>query len=335
MNEYPSISVILPVFNAEKYLKDCIESILEQTLNDFELIIINDGSTDNSISIIESYMKQDDRIILISRKNYGLVETLNDGLRIAKGKYIARMDSDDIARNDRLEKQYDYLETNRDITVVGSLVKVIGDCSEDFKAKALKKYNYVLNDNNQESFLLKIGLVCHPTIMFKRDIIYSFGMYRDKYYTSEDYDFYLRLLKKGAKFRILQEELLTKREHMESKSSIERKNYISLQQWISIRLDYLEDRIDLNRDVVIWGASNAGILVKDIIEIRYPKCRVKFFLDRSKTGVLEGVEIISSEKIYDFQKEFIICASQPGKVEIEEILLSLGLQEFKQYLILV
>lgn len=110
INQNILISVILPVYNAELYLKEAIESILKQTYKSFELIILNDGSSDNSLNIINSF--KDDRIILIDRENNGLVYTLNEGINMAKSKYIARMDADDISLSDRFEKQIKHMEEN-------------------------------------------------------------------------------------------------------------------------------------------------------------------------------------------------------------------------------
>jgi len=101
-NEEVAISVLLPVYNAEKYIKETIESILNQTFTNFEFIIINDGSTDNSLEILQYFAKLDDRIRLISRKNIGVVDTLSEGLELVNAPYIARIDSDDIAPPDRL-----------------------------------------------------------------------------------------------------------------------------------------------------------------------------------------------------------------------------------------
>jgi glycosyltransferase involved in cell wall biosynthesis len=107
----PQISVIMAVYNGEKYLAEAIESILNQTFKEFEFIIIDDGSKDNSLNIIKRYAKKDSRIIIIkNEKNMKLAWSLNKGLKIARGKYIARMDSDDISLTDRLEKQYYFLE---------------------------------------------------------------------------------------------------------------------------------------------------------------------------------------------------------------------------------
>ena len=105
----PMISVVMPVYNAEKYLDEAIKSILVQTCKDFEFIIINDGSNDKSLEIIEKYNIQDERIVLINRENRGLIASLNEGIEKTKGRYIARMDADDISLPDRFEKQIEFL----------------------------------------------------------------------------------------------------------------------------------------------------------------------------------------------------------------------------------
>ena len=106
----PAISVIMTAYNTEKYIKEAIESILNQTFKDFEFIIVDDGSTDNTRLIIEEYAKKDRRIkILYNKKNLGIVKSLNKAIAIAKGKYIARMDSDDVSKLNRLEKQFVFM----------------------------------------------------------------------------------------------------------------------------------------------------------------------------------------------------------------------------------
>ncbi len=122
-NTIPKISVVTSVYNGQKYLREAIDSILNQTFKDFEFIIIDDGSTDNSGAIIQSY--NDTRIRLIQKENKGLAAALNVGIKAAKGKYIARMDADDISIPERLEKQLDFLENRRECVAVGSNAKVI------------------------------------------------------------------------------------------------------------------------------------------------------------------------------------------------------------------
>ena len=123
----PKVSVVMSVYNGEKYLRESIESILNQTLSDFEFIIINDGSTDNSLDILKSY--KDDRIVIIDQKNTGLGKALNNGINESKGKYIARMDADDISMPERLKLQYEFLEKHPEFLPVGSNVEVIDEDS--------------------------------------------------------------------------------------------------------------------------------------------------------------------------------------------------------------
>ena len=119
MNHNPVISVVMPVYNAEEYLDEAIQSILDQTFIDFEFIIINDGSLDSSLEIIRQFERQDERILLLDKNNDGIVEALNFGLSIAKGKYIARMDSDDIAYPNRFEEKLKAFGDNPDVKRIG------------------------------------------------------------------------------------------------------------------------------------------------------------------------------------------------------------------------
>ena len=124
-NATPLISVAMPVYNGERYLAKAIDSILAQTFADFELIIIDDGSTDNSLQVLHEYQKRDARIRLVARENRNLATTLNDLIDLARGKWIARMDQDDIALPHRFERQLQWLEeTGADIC--GSWVKFFG-----------------------------------------------------------------------------------------------------------------------------------------------------------------------------------------------------------------
>lgn len=114
----PQISVIMSVYNGEKYLREAIDSILNQTFTHFEFIIVNDGSTDKSLNIIKSY--NGSRIILVQQENKGLAAALNEGIKIAKGKYIAMMDADDISLPTRLEKQIQFMEAHPEYVAIGS-----------------------------------------------------------------------------------------------------------------------------------------------------------------------------------------------------------------------
>ncbi len=184
--ENPTISVIMPAYNTEKYLEESIKSILNQTFTNFEFIIINDGSKDNTKKIIEIYKKKDKRIILLNNpKNLGLQVSLNRGLKLAKGKYIARMDSDDISLSNRFQIQINFLNRNKDIFLVGGSAIVINEKGE-------KAGCFIKNDSSKriKKKLLKSNPFIHPSIMFRNERVY----YREKFVCSEDYDLYLRLL---------------------------------------------------------------------------------------------------------------------------------------------
>lgn len=192
------ISVILPVYNAEEYLVDSIESILSQSFTNFELIIINDGSTDSSEQIIADYMLADARIICISRENKGLVTSLNEGLSIASGGLIARMDADDIALPKRLQKQYEFLQENQDVLCVGSSVVAIDQDGDE-----LIELNVPTQYEKIESLLLSGHCpIEHPTVMFRKAEVIEVGAYRVEYETAEDYDLWLRLSEQGSLMNI-------------------------------------------------------------------------------------------------------------------------------------
>ena len=133
MMENPKITVLMPVFNAENFLNKAIESILTQTFKDFEFLIINDGSTDNSEQIINNYAKKDSRIRLINRENHGLVDTLNFGLKQAKAELIARFDADDICMPSRLKEQFDFMQMDKTLALVGSFIQIISVNDENIR----------------------------------------------------------------------------------------------------------------------------------------------------------------------------------------------------------
>ena len=160
----PKISVIMSVFNSEKYLKEAVDSILEQTFTDFEFIITDDCSTDSSLAILEEYAKKDNRIILLKNsENIGLTKNLNKMIDIAKGKYIARMDADDISLPKRFQIQYNFMEENSDIGVCGSNIGHIGTLD--------KVSNHPLNHNEIKIGLLFKCVMMHPTIVVRKNII--------------------------------------------------------------------------------------------------------------------------------------------------------------------
>lgn len=183
----PKVSVVMPVFNGEKYLSIAIKSILDQTFKDFELIIINDGSTDNSGNVINSF--KDERIVYLKGDtNGGLPHSLNTGIKLAKGRYIARMDADDICEKNRLERQLNFLESNPTIGIVGSSVTMINE--KGAKIKVLKRETSHINIKWSSLFSTPMF---HPSVMGKTEIFKN-NLYDENFKNSEDYELWSRLL---------------------------------------------------------------------------------------------------------------------------------------------
>jgi len=188
----PAISVVIPVYNGEKFLDENIIAILNQTFRDFEFIIINDKSTDNSLKIIKRYAKKDKRIIVLNnRKNMGSVYTRNRGVKIARGKYIANHDADDICLPDRFEFQFNYLENNPDIFMMGGSAIVIDEKGN--KIGAFLKYE---SPQKIRKKLEKVNCMIYPSTMYRNTGEF---LYRDRFGTGEDYDLLLNVLSSGKK----------------------------------------------------------------------------------------------------------------------------------------
>jgi glycosyltransferase involved in cell wall biosynthesis len=209
----PAISVVLPVYNAQDYILDAVNSILGQTFNDFELIVIDDASSDRSPEIVASL--PDPRIRLIRNgKNCGLVESLNIGLRVATGVYVARMDHDDIALPDRLARQFEFLEANSKVAVVGTGYQLI-----DAYARPSLIYSPPKTPVEVEWAMPFVCPVAHPTVMMRRSIISSLGGYSESAHFAEDYDLWERVLR-HADISNVPEVLLLLRKHTKNMTNI-------------------------------------------------------------------------------------------------------------------
>jgi glycosyltransferase involved in cell wall biosynthesis len=194
----PIVSVVLAVYNGSRYIREAIESILNQTFEDFELLVIDDGSVDDSVQIVSSYA--DPRIVITKLEHVGLVSGLNVGLGIAKGDFIARMDADDRARPSRLAVQHEFLLSHPEVAIVCSDIATI-DADGKTTGQQIQRWP----DNN----LLRDGLLyrrtikplIHPTVMMRSEVIRTLGGYR-AFDTCEDHDLWLRAIDRYQFHRI-------------------------------------------------------------------------------------------------------------------------------------
>lgn len=204
----PLISILMPNYNNEKYLSEAIESILNQTYKNFEFIIIDDCSTDNSWELIQKYAKKDKRIRAYRNdRNLKIVKTLNKALKLVNGKYIGRMDGDDIVTLDKFEKQVTFLEKNLDVDCVGTNLELT---NSNMKKIGVRMYPKTHNEIKKK--LSMEASIAHATILIKSDILkkakYSLGNE-----LAEDYDLWFRLFQRGVIFHNLQEITYFYRQH--------------------------------------------------------------------------------------------------------------------------
>ena len=192
----PKVTVLMTVYNEEKYIRDAVDSVLNQTFPDFELLIVNDASKDSTMTILEEY--NDPRIRLISNeKNLGCPKSSNKGLKSAKGKYIARLDGDDICFPNRLKIQYEFMEKHPDIDVLGTSTEVINEKGERIAVWR----NYFLPEVTY--FLLHFrNCLTHSSVMYKAQFARDIGGYNEDIKWGLDYDFFYRASRSGKLYVI-------------------------------------------------------------------------------------------------------------------------------------
>lgn len=273
----PKISVIMSVYNSFNFLSESIESILDQTIDNIEFIIIDDGSTDNSQNIIKKYINKDSRIILINNDlNIGLTKSLNKGLKRARGKYIARMDADDISLPERLEKQYSFLENNPEVFLIGTNYQFI-----DRNGFHTPAFDSIASHDNISNELVHRNCIYHPSIMFRnQENIY----YREKFIYSQDYDLYLLLLTDAKKLKILSDKLIKYRYNPEAISQNQRTKQIlfklKAQEFYRQRVKYGGDKYKKFYPQKILNIDIDQTNNKQVLEIEIDVCFAKFRFNR-------------------------------------------------------
>ena len=209
MIDPPRVSILLPVYNGELFVREAIASILAQTFQTYELIVIDDGSTDNSAVIVVEYQKADDRVQLYRQpNNQGLIATLNHGLQLVRGDYLARMDADDLSLPDRLTQQVHALDEDPTLVIIGSAYELIGP-KGDFK----RIDRFPVHDTSIRWQLLFNSSFAHSSVMVRMDALRRNGLgYNPQSVHAEDYDLWSRLLGygKGANIEI---PLIKRRQH--------------------------------------------------------------------------------------------------------------------------
>ena len=256
-NPTPTLSVIVPVYNAGTLLKECVDSILSQTFTDFELLILNDGSTDNCLEFLKECI---DNRIQICNLEHNYIETLNYGLNISRGKYIAKMDADDICYPTRFEEQIKVLEEDPSLFMCCTDVETIG--------KPIKHFNIEGKLNNYLLKLVEENFIFHPTVIFNAEHLNNNNLrYRDTYKYAEDYKLWSEMAIINAPIYYINKPLVKYRIHENSVSNTKSTEMFYVAHRIKLDIiTYLLSKIENERVV-----DSIKKIINHYIELSYYK----------------------------------------------------------------
>lgn len=337
----PAISVILPFYNAQEFLKEAIESVLNQTFKNFELILINDGSNDKSPAIAESFKSIDNRIKIINQPNKGMAFALNKGIEISSSSIIARMDGDDICHPNRLMMQFEKLKMMPEKSLVSSLVKPfsVNKISEGSE----RYFNWVNSKISHEQILeglFKESPLIHPSVMFTKKAFISSGQYLE-YKGPEDYDLWLKMAQEGTRFTKIESTLLNYRIHQNNLSRNDMDHY-GLNVFKNRQYKFIAENLNTfaltkEKKIVICGAGKDGKKLYNYL--KKFNVDIDFFIDISpkKVGTrYQNLNIYPISKIDDNENTFYLCTTGTWASEekLEELFISLKKSALKDYLII-
>ena len=210
---FPEVTVLIAAYNAERWISECVKSVLTQTFENFEVVIINDGSTDGTLAEIKSVAETDKRIRFYSKPNTGLTDSLNYGLKVSKGRWVARLDADDLCAKDRLSKQLEAANENCALVLVGSGLTFIDSCG-----LPLGTFTYPTNDAKLRQNLSRgYAFFPHSSALIRMDALKAVNGYRCHFLMSQDLDLWLRLSEIGE-IHSLTEPLVYIRKHADQLS---------------------------------------------------------------------------------------------------------------------
>jgi glycosyltransferase involved in cell wall biosynthesis len=257
MEATPKVSVLMPCYNAAKTLDEALDSLVGQTLHDYELVAVDDGSSDATLAILQQRARTDARIRVLTQPHQGIIAALNTGLKACRADLIARMDADDRAHPQRLEMQLAFLQAHPEVALVGC--RVAGFPPEQVRQGFrvyLEWQNALLSDEDVRREMFVESPLAHPSVLFRREWVARVGGYQDNGW-AEDYDMWLRLYLAGARFAKLPEVLLEWRESPDRLTRLDGR--YSVENFLRLKAYYLELGPLTGRDaVIVWGAGMLG-----------------------------------------------------------------------------
>ncbi len=333
----PEVSVLMPCYNAAETLHQALESLNQQTLTDFELIVVDDGSTDGTHEILQDWAYRDERLHLLNQDHVGIVGALNAGLDVCQAEYIARMDADDLSHHERLARQAAYLVLHPEIAVVGCRVRGYPpeEVREGFSIYLEWQNSLLTNDDIVRELFVESPLA-HPSVMMRKDWLEEVGGYQEHGWP-EDYDLWLRFYQAGAGFAKLPETLLDWREHEERLTR--KDSRYSLENFLRVKAYYLVRGPLLGREsVLIWGAGMMGRRLSKHLQHQGAPLTAFVDVDLQKIGrTKRGLPILSWEDIPGWwqhsSKPAVLAAvgARGARQLIREQLTRFGLQEGRDW----
>ena len=329
----PRVSVLMPCYNVEATLDETMESLLGQTMGSFEIVAVDDGSTDSTLAMLEGWAQRAPRVKVLPLPHRGIIPALNEGLAACEAPYVARMDGDDRAHPTRLERQVGYLDQHPDVAVLASQVEgfPVGDVREGFRIYIDWLNSLITHADITREIFVESPLP-HPSLTFRKRWVVELGGYKE-FGWPEDYDLWLRLYIAGARFAKTPEVLLYWREHPERLTRTDSR--YSVKNFLRAKAHYIMRGPLADRDaVIIWGAGQMGRrLSKHLLKEGAPI--VAFIdIDEKKIGrTRKGRPILPPEALKDelgrYTHPVVLAAvrSRGARSLIRERLSSMGLRE--------
>lgn len=330
----PALSVVLPTYNAGATLGTCLDSLLGQSFTGFEVIVFDDGSTDDTPAILRRYQQADGRVRVTASPHVGIVEGLRRACATARGEFIARMDADDVCHRLRFERQMAFMKARPEVGLCGTGVTGVGEGQGPGWRRFMDWVNGVVT---QEDMVRELFIECpipHPSFMMRREIYEGLGGYEDRGWP-EDYDFVMRCYLKGVGLGKVDEPLLAWRHSSDRLSMVDGR--YSLERFRALKRHYLfETHLKSRSSFLQWGAGEVGkSWLKEWGELERPRAVVD--INPRKVGrIIHGTPVIAPQELPRAGEEFIVIAvGAPGaREEIRHWLASRGHVELENYLFL-
>lgn len=332
----PAVSVVLPVRNAVRYLDECLESLARQTLEDFEIVAVDDGSTDGTSEILAAWSQREPRLVGVRLEHSGLVTALNRGLELARAPIVARMDADDRSHEKRLALQLDALLREPELDVVSCRVEHFSDSGP--LGEGLRIYDAWINRLLTHDDILRERFIesplPHPSVMFRRRVVLDAGGYRDLEWP-EDYELWLRLAHRGCRFAKVPDVLLGWRDRPDRLTRVDPR--YAVERFLTCKAHFLAlGPLAGAKRPLVWGAGQTGRRLSKHL-VREGKPPVAFIdIDERKCGrTMRGAPVHPPGDLESLLEPDVIVlaavSSRGARQKIRDHLDALGLQETIDY----